>query len=155
MIRLYFFTQSPYMLPYFVNPKVFSMDFIRKNMLVEIECFLKYKKCTNIKYHWAVGPFTIKSKGSFPMVEGLLRELGFETEAAINYDPHQVISNKRKSQRGKPFKHEEVVGLEEAANWSNYPKETPNIVDLDEDSSSPMGEVFSLFPDISNLVAAA
>ena len=106
MMRLYCFTQSPYMLPYFLTPKVFSMDFIRKMMPIEIECFLKYKKSTNIKYHWVVGPFTIKSKGSFPMVECLLRELVFETEPAINYDPRQVISNKRKSQRINPFKHE-------------------------------------------------
>ena len=89
------------------------------------------------------------------MVEGLLRKLGFEIEPTINYDPHRVISNMRKDQRRKPFKHEEVVGLAEATNWYNYPKQTPKIVDLDEDSSSPMREVFSLFPYISNLMVAA
>ena len=47
------------------------------------------------------------------------------------------------------------MGLTEAANWSNYPKEAPNIVDLDEDPSSRIGEVVSLLPDISNLVGAA
>ena len=45
--------------------------------------------------------------------------------------------------------------MAKASNWCNYPKETPKIVDLDEDSSSPMREVFSLFPDVSNLVVAA
>ena len=44
------------------------------------------------------------------------------------------------------------MGLAEAANWPNYPKETPKIVDLDEDSSSPIIEVVSLFPVISNFV---
>ena len=88
------------------------------------------------------------------MVEGLLRELGFETEPAINYDPHRVISNRRKAQKRNTFKHEEVVGLEEVANWSNYPKWALNIVDLDEDPSSRIGEVISLLPHISNLVAA-
>ena len=47
------------------------------------------------------------------------------------------------------------MGLEEAANWPNYPKETPKIVDLDEDSSSPIIEIVSLSPDISNFVAAS
>ena len=88
MIRFYGFTQSPYMLPAFLNPRVFSMEFIRQKMLVEIEHFLKYKKSIDIKYPWVVGPFTIKNKGALPMVEGLLRELGFEIELAINYDPH-------------------------------------------------------------------
>ena len=69
------------------------MEFVRQKLFVEIKHFLKYKKSTDIKYPWAVGPFTIKNKGPFPMVEGLLRELVFEIELVINYDPHQVISN--------------------------------------------------------------
>ena len=106
MIRLYGFTQSPYMLPSFLNPRVFSMDFIIKNSFIKIEHFLKYKKSTDIKYPSGVGPFTINNKVALPMVEGLLRELGFETEPTINYEPHQVISNKRKDQKRKPNKHE-------------------------------------------------
>ena len=116
MIRLYGFTQSPYMLQSFLNPIFFLMEFIRQNLFVEIEHFLKYKKSIDIKYFWVVGPFTIKNKGSFPMVEGLLRELGFDTEPAINYDHHQVISNRRKAQKRNPFKHKEVVGLEKSSN---------------------------------------
>ena len=111
VIRLYGFTQSPYMLPSFLNPRVFSMEFIRQKLIIEMEHLLKYKNSTDIKYPWAVGPFTIKDKGALTMVEGLLRDLGFEIEPAINYDPHQVISNKRKAQRRKPFKHKEAVGF--------------------------------------------
>ena len=109
VIRLYGFTQSPYMLPSFLTPRVFSMEFTRQKLFIEIEHFLKYNKSTDIKYPWVVGPFTIKNKGAFPMVEGLLRELGFETEPAINYYPHQVISNRRKDQKINPYKHGEVV----------------------------------------------
>ena len=46
------------------------------------------------------------------------------------------------------------MGLAEDANWSNYPKEAPNIVDLDEVPSSRIGEFVSLLLDISNLVVA-
>ena len=76
---MYGFTQSPYMLPAFLTPIFFSMDFIKQKLFIDIEHFLKYNKSTDIKYPWGVGPFTIKNKGAFPMVEGLLRELGFET----------------------------------------------------------------------------
>ena len=110
------------MLPAFLTLRVFSMEFIRQKLVMEIEHFLKYKKSTDIKYPWGVGLFTIKNKGDFPMVECLLRELGFEIEPTINYDPHQVILNRRNAQKRKPYKHEEVVVLEEATNWSNYPK---------------------------------
>ena len=47
------------------------------------------------------------------------------------------------------------MGLAEAANWSNYPKEAPNIIDLDEYPSYRTGEIVSLLLDMSNLVALA
>ena len=67
------------MLPSFLTLRVFSIEFIKQKLLVEIEHFLKYNKSNDFKYPWGVGPFTIKNKGDFSMVEGLLRELGFET----------------------------------------------------------------------------
>ena len=59
------------------------------------------------------------------------------------------------AQKRNTYKHEEIMGLEEALNWSSYPKEAPKMVELDEDPISCIGEVVSLFPDISNLVVAA
>ena len=52
MIRLYGFTQSPYMLLAFRTPKYFSMEFTRQKLFVEIEHSLKYKNSTDIKYPW-------------------------------------------------------------------------------------------------------
>ena len=88
MIRLYGLIESLYILLAFPNPRVFSMEFIREKMSVEIEHFLKYKKSNDIKYPWVVGPFTIKNKCDFPMVEGLIRELVFETKPTLKYEPH-------------------------------------------------------------------
>ena len=48
VIKLYGFTQSPYRLPSFLTPRVFSIEFIRQKLTVEIEHFLKYKKSINI-----------------------------------------------------------------------------------------------------------
>ena len=64
------------------------------------------------------------------MIDTLLKEMGFMIEPALNYDPHHVISNQRKSQKRKPFKHEEIVGLEDATNWYDYPKEAPKDVNM-------------------------
>ena len=64
VIKIYGFTQSPYMLPAFLTPGVFSMEFIRQKLFIENEHFLKYKNSTDIKYHLGIGPFTIKYKGS-------------------------------------------------------------------------------------------
>ena len=72
------------------------------------------------------------------MIEILLKETGFLAEAAINYDPHHVISNRRQALKRKPFEHDEVDGLEEAANWSNYPHETQKDTDMHEGSASSL-----------------
>ena len=64
------------------------------------------------------------------MVESFLKEMGFVTEPATNYDPHQVISNRRKDMKINPFEHEEIVGLADDANSPDYPKETPKDTDM-------------------------
>ena len=75
--------------------------------------------------------------------------MGFFTEPAVNYYTHHVISNRRKALKRNPFEHEEIVGLEDAANWYEDPKETPKDTDMQEDSNSSLREFSSLFPDIS------
>ena len=47
----------------------------------------------------------------------------------MDYDPHEIISNRRKVLKRKPFKHVEVVGLVDATNWDDYPKENPKYTD--------------------------
>ena len=83
-----------------------------------------------------VGPFTIKNRTALPMIENLLKEMEFLIEPTVNYDPHQVISNKIKFVKIKHFKHVEVVGLADAANLDDYPKENPKDTDVQEDSIS-------------------
>ena len=50
------------------------------------------------------------------MIERLLREMGFPTETAINYDPHHIISIRRQVNKNKTFEHFEFVGLPETEN---------------------------------------
>ena len=56
--------------------------------------------------------------------------MGFFTEFSINYDPHHVISNRRRALKRKPFEHDEFVGLAKAANWFDYPHETQKDTDM-------------------------
>ena len=53
------------------------------------------------------------------------------------------------------FKHVEIVGLADAANWDDYPKENPKDDDMDEDYVSSVKGITSLIPDISKVVSAA
>ena len=86
------------------------------------------------------------------MIESLLKEMGFFTEPAVIYDPHQVISNRIQALKRNNFDIEEIARLEEDTNWSNYPKETQKDNDMHEDSNSSVKEITSLNPGTSNLV---
>ena len=110
LIRVYGFTHQPYVLPAFLILRVFSLELIRKRFTVENEYFMRFKKQEDIKFPWAVCPFNIKNKLALPKVKIFLRERGFAMEAMIDYDPHHIISNKRKENKRKPFKQVEVVG---------------------------------------------
>ena len=89
------------------------------------------------------------------MIENLLKQMRFLTEPAVDYDPHQFISNRRKNVKRKTFKHVEVVGLADAANWDDYPKENPKDTNVQEDSSSSVKDVTLLMPDIFKVIVVA
>ena len=72
IIRVYGFSHEPYILPTFLTPRVFSLEFIRHNLIVENENFVSFKKASKVKFPWVVGPFIIKNKVALPVVEGLL-----------------------------------------------------------------------------------
>ena len=59
-----------------------------------------------------------------PLVGNLLKDMGFSLEQAVNYDPHQVISKRRKAHKCKPFEHTEIPGLREVANWDDFANST-------------------------------
>ena len=88
------------------------------------------------------------------MIENLLKEMGFFIDLVVDYDPHQVISNRIKYLKRNTFKHVEVVGLADVANFDDYPKETPKDTDVQEDSSYSIKNITSLMPYIYKLISA-
>ena len=74
-IRIYGFVHPPYVLPSFLTPRIFFLEFIRKKLIVEHKHFINFKKSSKIKFPWVVGPFIIKIKVSFPIVDNLLKEM--------------------------------------------------------------------------------
>ena len=85
------------------------------------------------------------------MIEILLREMGFPTEAFINYDPHHIISIIRQVNKNNPFEHFEVAGLSKTANWLDYPHETQGDVNMQEYSTSSVKEVSSVHVGASSM----
>ena len=122
---------------------------------MENEHFLSFKKSSEIKFPWVVGPFIIKNRVSFPVVENLLKEIGFQTDAAANYDFHHIISIKIQVNKNKPFEHHEIVGMDKSSNWMDYPHETQRNEDMQQGSTSSIREASSKQLGPSSIVPAA
>ena len=71
------------------------------------------------------------------VVEKLLEIMDFQKEQRINYDPHRIISQRKQSNKNKPFDHQVVEGLEEIANLSCF-KES---LGIDESMSNELTAV--------------
>ena len=114
------FYHEPYILLVFLTPRVISLEFITRKLIVENEHFISFKKAYEIKFPWEVGPFIIKNKAALPVVESLLQEMNFNKAFAVNYDPHHVISQRRYMNKRKAFEHKLVEGLADRADWMEY-----------------------------------
>ena len=82
--------------------------------------FGAFKKSSNIKFTLKVGPFIFKKKSALMVVETLLEIMDFQKDQRINYDLHHIISQRKQSNKKKPFDHQVVEGLEEVANLSCF-----------------------------------
>lgn len=94
MIWVYGFHESPYLLPIFLNPRIFSLEFIRQRIISEIESFIKLHKASNIKFPFVIGPFVVKSRSCLSQVKAKLKDFGFSEIQGRKYDPHQIISKR-------------------------------------------------------------
>ena len=103
IIRLYGFTHEPYILSTFLTLRIIFLEFIKKKLIVENQHFINSRKDYEIKLPLKVGPFIIKYKFGFPMIEGILQDMNFMKSTKVNYDPHHIISQRRKHNKMKNF----------------------------------------------------
>ena len=118
ILRVYGFTGEPYRLPVFLTTRIFSLEFMRKRLCADKEHFGAFKKYSNVKFSLKVGPFISKNKSAPLFIEKLLEVMDFQKEKRINYDPHHIISQRKQSNKNKPFDHQIVEGLDKISNLS-------------------------------------
>ena len=59
----------------------------------------------------------------------------------------------RQDNKNNPFKHTEIVGLREAANWEDYPNYTTKDISMEQDLASSFPGNNSSQMNLSNIVA--
>ena len=94
IIRLYGFMHQPYILPSFFTTRIVSLEFFRQRLTVEEQHILNFRKSLDIKFPWEEGPYVVKSRAALLVISNLLRSMGISLGSYINYDSHQVISNR-------------------------------------------------------------
>ena len=52
IFRVYGLTHEPYILPAFLTPRIFAVELIIQNIIVENEHFINFKKASEIKFPW-------------------------------------------------------------------------------------------------------
>ena len=85
------------------------------------------------------------------MVENLLKEMKFQIELVVNYDPHHIISITIQVNKNKPFQHNEIASMAKSANWLDYPHETQGDEDMQPGSTTSVREFRSPQPDLQEL----
>jgi hypothetical protein len=116
VIWVYGYQEGPYLLPVFLTPRVFSLEFIRQRIISETKHFLKMHKASNLKFPFIIGPFVVKTRSCLPQIQAKLNEFGFTQLQGRKYDPHQVISKRRLMSKQGPYEHEHVEGFDKLAN---------------------------------------
>jgi hypothetical protein len=116
VIWVYGCQEAPYLLPIFLTPRVFSLEFIRQRIISETEHFLKLHKASNLKFPFIIGPFVVKTRSCLSQIQTKLKEFGFSQLQGRRYDPHQVISKRRLMNKHAPYEHEYVEGFDKLAN---------------------------------------
>jgi hypothetical protein len=116
VIWVYGCHESPYLLPIFLTPRIFSLEFIRQRIISETEHFLKLHKASNLKFPFIIGPFIVKTRSCLSQVQEKLKEFGFAQLQGRRYDPHQIISKRILMNKHAPYEHEQVEGFDKLEN---------------------------------------
>jgi hypothetical protein len=98
--------ESPYLLPIFLTPRIFYLEFIMQRIISETENLLKLHKASNLKLPFIIGPFIIKSRSCLSKVQEKIKEFGFAQLQGRSYDPHQIISKRILMKKHDPYEHE-------------------------------------------------
>jgi hypothetical protein len=113
---VYGYQEGPYILPVFLTPRIFALEFIRQRIISKTKNFLKVHKASNLKFPFIVGPFVVKNKSCFPQIQSKLNEFGFTQLQGRKYDPNHIISKRILVRKQGPYEHEHVEGFDKLAN---------------------------------------
>ena len=95
VIRVYGFEEDPYLLPSFLNPRIYFLEYIRQRVVVDLFHFVYNNKISNFKLQQNIGPFFVKNRLAMKLVNEMMQDIRFHHGERIIYNPYNNIANKR------------------------------------------------------------
>jgi hypothetical protein len=68
VIWVYGCQEGPHLLPVFLTPRIFALEYIRQRIISETEHFHKAHKASNLKFPFMVSPFVVNNKSCLPQI---------------------------------------------------------------------------------------
>ena len=68
MIIIYGFEEEPYLLPTFLTPRLYSLEYIRRRISVDLFHFVSDNKTSNFKFQQNIGPFVVKNRSDLKVI---------------------------------------------------------------------------------------
>jgi hypothetical protein len=143
---------QPFLLPTFLTPIIFALEFIRQRLDYDHIHFVSRKYKASFKLKKEVGPFIVNTRSTLQVAEKLLQDMGFQQGEIWMYDPHAIISSKRIENGLVPYQHQQKAQLELLANQDSW-EDVQRILQvqekvLDQPSKSPVTETPQQFEKI-------
>ena len=109
-----------YLLPTLLTSRMYALEFIIHKIDSGYIHFASRNHLITFKVPKKIGPFVIKSITTKFIEEYILKELNIEQGEEMKYDPHQVISKRRRQNKLYAYSHRLNLDLENATNLDTW-----------------------------------
>ena len=84
---------------------------MRQRLNVENDNFLKSKKASTIRFKYTLEPFVVKFVAAISVIDQILKNMNFDSNKALRYDPNKVLHQRRINMNFKGYEaeHDEVL----------------------------------------------
>lgn len=77
MIKVYGFEEKPYLLPLFLTPRVYFLEYIKQRILANLFHFVSNNKASNFKFQQNISPFVVKNRSTIKVIDEILQGMQF------------------------------------------------------------------------------
>jgi hypothetical protein len=116
VITVYGLEEKPYRLPIFLTPRIFALEVLRKRFHSYLVHFASRNQASSFKVPITLGPFTVKNKSTIELIDDIMACFCFQEDPSCQYDPHHIISNRRKKQKRSRYDHKGTIEMEQMVN---------------------------------------